>query len=52
MFGLSQSEMLLYGGIILMAVSALSSGICIAIFRMTGKKIEKKLEQDYGRRRL
>ena len=45
MAGWTQSELFLYGGIALMgAVSAL-------VFRITGKRLKRRLEQDYGKPR-
>lgn len=49
MLGLSSSEMLLYGGIAIMVGSAVLAMLCIAIFKMTGRKLKRKLEQEYGK---
>ncbi len=48
MFGLSVSECLFYGGIVMMAIAILAAGISAAIFRVTGKKLKNNLEQEYG----
>lgn len=49
MFDLSSSEMLLYGGIAIMVASAVLAILCIVIFKMTGRKLKRKLEQEYGK---
>lgn len=48
MLGLSGSELLFYGGIVLMIVSIIAAIICTVIFRYTGQKLKKKLELEYG----
>lgn len=48
MFGLSGSECLLYGGIAIMAAAAIAAIACIIIFRITGRKIKRTLEREYG----
>lgn len=48
MFDLSQGQLLLYGGIGLIATAAATTVVCIVIFVVTGKKIRGKLRQDYG----
>lgn len=45
---LSGSERLFYGGITVMTAAALLSLLCVAVFTFTGKKLRKKLEQEYG----
>lgn len=50
MFHLTQGEMFLYGGIAALAIAFVSTVVCIIIFRITGKKIRQKLEQDYGKK--
>ncbi|GFI70578.1 hypothetical protein IMSAG249_02407 [Lachnospiraceae bacterium] len=49
MAGLSGSEQLFYGGIALMVIAVIVSGICTIIFKIMGKKIRHKLEQEYGK---
>lgn len=49
MFYLSESELLLYGGIGIMTLAAVLGVICILIFSLTGKKLRKKLEKEYGK---
>lgn len=46
---LSTSELLLYGGIIVMAAAVMFSVVCIAIFKSTGKKIRGLMEREYGK---
>lgn len=48
MFGLSGSELLLYGGIAVMAAAALAAVLGAVVFRVTGKKLKKKLTEEYG----
>ena len=48
MFGLSNSELLFYGGIGIMATAAAAALPCIIIFRHKGKKLKEKLKQEYG----
>lgn len=45
------SEWLLYGGIGMMILAVSLTAICIVIFILTGKKIRKKLEEEYGKPR-
>lgn len=46
---LSTSELLLYGGIIVMAAAVIFSVVCIVIFKSTGKKIRDMMEREYGK---
>lgn len=48
---LSESELLFYGGIVIMAAAGLLAAVSAAVFTVTGKKIRKKLEQEYGKAR-
>ncbi len=43
------SEFLFYGGIALMAVTAMAAIISVIVFRITGKKIKDTLEGEYGK---
>lgn len=43
------SEFLFYGGIALMAVTALAAIISVIVFRITGRKIKDTLEGEYGK---
>lgn len=47
--GLSVSELLFYGGLVIMAAAAAAMVICGVIFTFTGRKLKKKLEQEYGK---
>lgn len=47
-FGLSDSELLLYGGIGAMAVAAVAALSCAIIFTYTGKKLKEILKKEYG----
>ena len=47
-FGLSVSELLFYGGLVIMAAAVLAMVICTVIFTFTGRKLKRKLEQEYG----
>lgn len=49
MSGLSVSEILLYGGLAVMAAAAAGAIVCAVVFVCTGRRIKEKLEQEYGR---
>ena len=49
MVHLSVNELLLYGGLAVMALSLVLALICIAVFVVTGRKIKRRLEQEYGK---
>ena len=46
---LSESEWLFWGGIGVMAGAAVMTILCIVIFSLTGHRLKKKLEQEYGK---
>lgn len=46
---ISESELLLYGGIAIMSVSIILAIISIVTFVLTGWKIKSRLEKDYGK---
>lgn len=48
---LSESELLFYGGLAIMAAAVFLAVICIVSLSITGHKIRKKLEQEYGKQR-
>lgn len=50
MFGLLESEFWLYGGIAIMAAVCVLAVLCTVIFVITGKRLKRKLEQEYGKR--
>ena len=43
------SESLLYGGIAAMAAAAVIAAAGIVIFTVTGRKLRRKLEEEYGK---
>ena len=49
MFYISESQLLFWGGIGKMSGTAVLAAVCLIIFTVTGKKLKKKLEQEYGR---
>lgn len=49
MLGLSSSEMIFYGGIAVMAAALAGSILCSILFHTAGRKLEQKLEQEYGK---
>lgn len=46
---LHMSELLFAGGIAVMAASAVGILSALVIFRLTGRRIRRKLEQEYGK---
>lgn len=48
---LSVSEILFYSGIAGMGTAAVLAVLAIAVFAVTGRRLKKKLEQDYGKPR-
>lgn len=52
MLGLSVSEWLLYGGIAAMLGVLLLMVLSIVFFRVRGRKLKERLEQEYGKLRL
>ena len=49
MSDLSGSELLLYGGLAVMAVSVVAAVVCLLVFTSTGRKLKKKMEREYGK---
>lgn len=47
--GLSESELFLYGGIAVMALAGILTVVCCVLFSVTGRRLKKKLEQEYGK---
>ena len=43
------SEILFYGGIALVSFAVFFALACIIIFKITGQKLKKTLEQEYGK---
>lgn len=52
MFGLSVSEWLLYGGIAAMIGILLLAVLSVVFFRVRGRRLKERLEQEYGKLRL
>lgn len=48
MWQISNGEILLYGGIFCMGAAAVLGVVAGVIFTVTGRKLRKKLEQEYG----
>lgn len=46
---MSTSELLLFAGIAAMAAAVLGMAAGALIFLLTGRRLKKKLEQEYGR---
>lgn len=51
MSGLSVNEMLFYGGVALMALAAAASVIALVVFSVSSRRLQKKLEEEYGKRK-
>lgn len=49
MFGLSGSEILFYGGLAVMGAAASLGAAAFVAFHITGRRLRKKLEQEYGK---
>ena len=49
MWNVSVSELLFYGGLIGMGMTMILVILAAVIFRITGKKLKKKLEEEYGK---
>ena len=50
MAGLSGNELLFYGGIVVLALAAAGGAGAIALFAVSGRRLRKRLEEEYGRR--
>lgn len=48
MYGLSSSELLLYGGLAGMGIVTVLALVTAAVFGVTGRKLDKKLKEEYG----
>jgi len=51
MVGFSVSELIFYGGIVVMAAACVLAVVCAIIFTITGKRLKERLEQEYGKPR-
>lgn len=49
MAGLCGSEILLYGGLVVMAAVLILAVFCAVIFILRGQKLKIRLEQEYGK---
>lgn len=49
MIELSCSEWLFYGGIVVMILTAVLAVLRIIIYILSGKRLKKKLDQEYGK---
>lgn len=49
MFKLSGSEVLFYGGLAVMCISVLLAAICTTALKISGKRLRKKLDLEYGK---
>lgn len=47
----NSSQLLLCGGIALMAAAAVGAAVALAVFHLTGKRLRAKLEQEFGKKR-
>lgn len=45
---LNSSDILFYSGIMIMIFAVIIALACFVIFRISGKKLKKTLEQEYG----
>jgi len=50
MLGLNSSELILYAGAGVMAAAVLIFLAALLVHRITGKKLRRKLEREYGRK--
>ena len=46
---IQNSELLFYGGILIMAIAVIVMIISLIIFHITGRRIKKRLEEEYGK---
>ena len=49
MFGLSNSELLFFAGVAVMAIAVIAAIICVIFFILTGRSLKERLEQEYGK---
>lgn len=45
---LSGSELLFYTGIVTMSLAAVAAVVCVIVFKIARRKLNKMLEQEYG----
>ena len=51
MSGLSASQLLFYGGIGVMALTVLAAVLAGVAFTLSGRRLRRKLEEEYGEKR-
>ncbi len=44
-------ELLFYGGIVIMAAAALGGVVALFVLRLSGKRLNARLEKEYGKKR-
>lgn len=49
--GLSVNEMLFYSGVALMALAAAAAVIALAVFSISGRRLQKRLEEEFGKQK-
>lgn len=49
---MDSSELIFYCGIALAVAAVIIALICAAVFAVTGKRLRKRLEQEYGNTRM
>ncbi len=45
-------EWLFWAGIAVMGIAAAGGVLCLVVFRLTGRKLKKQLEKEYGEPRI
>lgn len=50
MFNLTATELFFYGGIALMGAAVVLSLAAVVIFRLTGRRLQSRLEQEFGKK--
>ena len=51
MSGLSGSELLFYGGISVMLLAVAAAILAAVLFAISGRRLRRKLEEEFGRKR-
>ena len=46
---MQNSELLFYGGILIMSIAVIVMTISLIMFHITGRRIKKRLEEEYGK---
>ena len=50
MLNLTTTELFFYGGIVLMGAAAVLTLLAVGIFRVTGRRLRSRLEEEYGKK--